>query len=145
MRIVATFILVLSGLVSLCQGISGIGVALRQEGEDIIVQAVLPDSPASASKAVHSGDRIIAIAQGDGQPVQMTGLGLAEAARLIRGPKGSVVHVTIVPSGKDDSEAQVIRLVRGELKGVNDRAVIGDPGLQLWFCLLRLGIALAHL
>jgi carboxyl-terminal processing protease len=145
MRIVATFILVLSALASLGQEISGIGVALRQQGADFIVQAVIADSPAAASKAIHEGDRIIATAQGDGQPVEMTGLGLAEAVRLIRGPKGSVVRVTVVPAGKDDSEAQVIRLVRGELKGVDDRAAIGDPGLQLWFCLLRLGVALAHL
>jgi carboxyl-terminal processing protease len=145
MRIVAVFVLLLSGLVSLGQGISGIGVELRQKGVDIIVQAVLPDSPASTSKAIHQGDRIIAIAQGDGQPVEMTGLGLADAARLIRGPKGSVVRVTVVSSGKDDSEAQVIRLVRGELKGVNDRGGMEAAGLPLSIWLLRLGIALAHL
>ena len=141
MRIVATFILVLSGVVGLGQEISGIGVLLAN---DFKVNEVIPDSPASASKAIHRGDRIIAIAQGDQPPVQITGLKLVEAVRLIRGPKGSVVRVTIVPSGQDDSEAQVIRIVRGELKGVNDRAAIGDLGLQLWFFLLRLGVALAH-
>ena len=66
---------------SLVQEISGIGVALRQQGADFIVQAVIPDSPAAASKAIHQGDRIIAIAQDDGQPVEMTGLGIAEAVR----------------------------------------------------------------
>jgi carboxyl-terminal processing protease len=128
----------------LVRGISGIGVELRQKGEDIIVQTVLPDSPASASKAVHSGDRIIAIAQGDGQLVQMTGLRLVDAAGLLRGPKGSAVRVTIVPAGKDDSDAQVIRLVRGELKGVDDRGGM-EAGLPLSIWFLRLGIALAHL
>jgi carboxyl-terminal processing protease len=145
MRIVAAFILVLSGLVSLGQEISGIGVALRQQGGDFIVAGVIPESPASASKAIHQGDRIIAVAQGDGQPVEMTGLGLAEAVRLIRGRKGTVVRVTIVPSGKDDSEAQVVRLVRGELKGMDDRGDMQVAGLPLSIWFLRLGIALAHL
>jgi C-terminal processing protease CtpA/Prc len=142
MRIVATFVLVLSGLVSLGQEISGIGVLLAN---DFKVNEVIPDSPASASKAIHRGDRIIAIAQGDQPPVQITGMKLAEAVRLIRGPKGTVVCVTIVPSGKDDSAAQVIRLVRGELQGIADRGEMEAAGLPLSIWFLRLGIALAHL
>jgi C-terminal processing protease CtpA/Prc len=137
--------LLLGCVVGLGQQISGIGVALRKTGDDLIVNAVLPDSPAAASKAIHRGDRIIAIADGDGAPVQVTGLGLAEVVGLIRGPKGTSIRVTIAPQGKDDPEAQVIKLVRGELKGVTQAVDVPfDDGFGLWLWLVSLGVRLAH-
>jgi predicted metalloprotease with PDZ domain len=144
MKIVAVFLLVLSGSVSLGQEISGIGVALGKDGGDFVVKGVIPDSAASASKAIHPGDRIVAIAQGTNPPVRIADLPLADVVRLIRGPKGTVVRVTVVPSEKEDSEAREIRLVRGELKGVNDGEEMAFDGLQLSFWFMRLGIALAH-
>src|SRR6476660_4255116 len=41
---------------------AGIGIALKQEGEDFVVMRVLPDSPAAAHKGIHVGDRILAVA-----------------------------------------------------------------------------------
>ncbi len=82
--------------------------------------------------------------QGTNDPVPIAGLKLEEAVRLIRGPKGTMVRVTVVPSEKEDSEAQEIKLVRGALKGVNDREDMAFDGLQLSFWFISLGIALAH-
>ncbi len=46
--------------------------------------------------------------------------------------------------GTEDSEAREIKLVRGELKGVNEREDMAFDGLQLSFWFISLGIALAH-
>ena len=96
---------------------AGVGMALRKDGEYLVVNALLPDGPAASSKAIHVGDRIIAVAQGDDGPdVPVKGWGITEVVRLIRGPKGATVRLMIVPAKKDDSEALVVSLVRGELK-----------------------------
>jgi carboxyl-terminal processing protease len=141
---ISIFVLCLTGAVcqTFGQEISGIGVALRKEGADLIVDAVIPDSPAALSKAIHRGDRMIAIAQDDDPPVKIKGLNLEEAVHLIRGPKGTTVRVTILPAGKDESEAHVVSLVRGALKLAHVEAETeANPFTIL---LLRLAIALAH-
>jgi thiol-disulfide isomerase/thioredoxin len=95
---------------------SGVGIALGKEGEEIVVKAVLTEGPAAASHAVHVGDQIIAVAQGDGADVRVKGWEIGDVVRRIRGPKGTSVRLTIVPARKDDTQAYVISLVRGELK-----------------------------
>jgi C-terminal processing protease CtpA/Prc len=120
------------------QEISGIGVALRSEGTDLVVQEVLPDSPAALSKAIHPGDRIVAIAQDGGDPVEVKGMNLVQLAGLIRGPKGTSVRLSILPTGNENSEPKVVKLVRGKLKIVAGPA----PGLSLSFWLVGVGLAL---
>ena len=92
----------------------GVGVALRLEGQNIVVNSILPDTPAAAQKGLHAGDRIVAVAQGNDPAVQVQNL--VQTARSIRGPKGTTVRLTIVPAGEDDSHAQVVSFVRGEVK-----------------------------
>lgn len=96
---------------------AGVGVALRKDGEYLVVNALLPGGAAASSKAIHVGDRIIAVAQGDDGPdVPVKGRGILEVVPLLRGPKGTTVRLTIVPAERDDREALVVSLVRGELK-----------------------------
>jgi thiol-disulfide isomerase/thioredoxin len=98
------------------QETAGVGIALRKDGEYLVVNALSPDAPAASSKAIHVGDRIIAVAQGDGPDVRVKGWGIIEVARLVRGPKGTKVRLTIVPAKTEDKEAYVVSLVRGEIK-----------------------------
>jgi len=96
--------------------IVGIGVALGVYGENIIVGAILPGSPAAAQKDIHVGDRIIAVAQDTGPAVPVQSGTLAQAVGLIRGPAGTTVRLTIVSSGEDDSRARIVSFVRAELR-----------------------------
>ena len=41
---------------------------------------------------------------------------LPEAVKLIRGPKGTRVRLTLIPAGADDSTRKTITLVRDEVK-----------------------------
>ena len=93
----------------------GIGVMLRVDGENIIIQEIVPDSPA-AQKNLHVGDRIIAVAQDAGPAVPVHGGKLAEVVELIRGHVGATVRLTIVPAGENDAHSRVVSLVRAELK-----------------------------
>src|SRR5690348_1186087 len=94
--------------------IFGVGVQLRVEGENIVVNRILPDTPAAAQRDLHIGDHIVAVAQGNEPSVQVQNI--SQTARLIRGAKGTTVRSTIIPAGEDDSHARVVSFVRGELK-----------------------------
>ncbi len=97
---------------------SGVGVVLGVEGQSIIVKGILPDSPAAAQKSMRVGDKIVAITQDKEAPVQVQSGKLAQAVRLLRGAPGTMVHLTIVPAGEDNSQARVVSFVRGELKAL---------------------------
>ena len=93
-----------------------IGVELRVDRDNIIIQEIVPGLPAAAQKDIHVGDRIIAVAQDTGPAVPVHGGQLAQAVALIHGPAGTTVRVTLVSSGEDDSHARVVGFVRAELK-----------------------------
>lgn len=95
----------------------GIGVVLQPMGTNIVVAGIVRDTPAaSPSEHIYVGDRILAIAQ-DGQPaVPVEASKLNQAVDMIRGPAGTVVSLTLVSAGEDDSHARVVRLTRATLK-----------------------------
>ena len=94
----------------------GVGVEVRLEGQHIVVNRIIPDTPAAAQNDLHVGDRIVAVAQGKQPAVQVQDL--TQTVRSIRGPKGTTVRLTIIPTGEDDSHARVVSFVRGELKSL---------------------------
>src|SRR5689334_16478493 len=87
---------------------AGIGVLLRAEGTNLVVNQILPDSPAAAQKEMRAGDRIVAIAQEGEEAVSVGDRKLAEVVSQIRGPKGTTVRLTIIPAGEDESRARVV-------------------------------------
>ena len=95
----------------------GIGVVLQAMGTNIVVAGIVRDTPAaSPSVSIYVGDRILAIAQ-EGQPaVPVEASKLNQAVDMIRGPAGTVVSLTLVSRGDDDSQARVVRITRATLK-----------------------------
>ena len=89
---------------------------LRGDGKNIIIQEIVPDSPAASQKDIHPGDRILAVAQDQGPAVPVESGNLDQAAALIHGPAGTIVYLTLVSAGEDDSHARVVRFVRAALK-----------------------------
>lgn len=95
---------------------AGIGIALGTKGQNLVVKAIIPDSPAASQGGIHAGDLVMAVAQGNNPAVSVQGWSVQQVASLIRGPKGTTVRLTIVPPGEDDSRMRVVSFVRGELK-----------------------------
>ena len=120
----------------------GIGARLRSEGRGPKILEVLPGGPAARSGLLSPGDRIVAVAQGSAEAVDVVDLPLARAVALIRGPKGSVVKLTIVPvNAGDDAVRKVITLMRDEIQLESQRAtsrIVDMPNGQ--GATLRLGV-----
>jgi carboxyl-terminal processing protease len=95
----------------------GIGASLQSDDGYCKIRELVPGGPAARGKLLKVGDRIVAVAQGDKEPVDIVDMPLTEAVGLIRGTKGTVVRLTIIPaSAADSSVRKTISLVREEVK-----------------------------
>jgi hypothetical protein len=90
------------------------GKYLFEEGCEITF--LQPNQPAALSGQLAVGDLIVAVAQGDGAPVSCRGREFNEVVRLIEGPEGSEVRLTVTPADRA-SERKVVRLTRELLQG----------------------------
>jgi carboxyl-terminal processing protease len=99
----------------------GIGAELKQVDGYCTIDNLL-NGPAKLSKKIKAHDRIVAVAQSNQPPVDIFEMPITKAVRLIRGPKGSEVRLTIIPAGASDSARQVVTLIRDEIKLENGEA-----------------------
>jgi carboxyl-terminal processing protease len=110
----------------------GIGAQLRALDGYCTIERLLPGGPAEKSKRLKEKDRIVAVAQADGEPVDVVDMSLNKIVQLIRGPKGTEVHLTVIgPEGETASERRVVKLVRDEIPLEEQAAkaqVIDIPG-----------------
>ncbi len=89
--------------------LEGIGAVLRDEDGYIKVVSIIPGSASARQGQLEAEDVILEVAQKDGDPVEITDMRLRDAIRLIRGPKGTEVRLTVK---KPDGVKVVIHLVR---------------------------------
>jgi carboxyl-terminal processing protease len=99
----------------------GIGAQLKSVDGHCQIDELL-NGPAKADGRIKPGDRILKVAQSNQPPVDIVEMPLNKAVRLIRGPKGTEVRLTINPSGTPESTTQVISLIRDEIKLENAEA-----------------------
>lgn len=89
--------------------LEGIGALLGEADGFIKVFDVIPGSPAWIQDLLKVEDIILKVGQGDDEPVDIVGMSVADAARLVRGKKGSLVRLTVK---KTDGRIMQISLVR---------------------------------
>ncbi len=103
--------------------LQGIGAALRSEDGFTVVASIVPGGAADKDKRLKIGDKIIGVAQGDGEFTDIVEMKLSRVVRLIRGEKGSVVRLQVKPKASPndvkvyDLTRQVIELKSSEVKG----------------------------
>lgn len=96
-------------------GVVGIGIALAKKDDGVVVQQVLPGSPASFSPAIKPGRRILSVAE-EGKPaVDVAGLELEKVVQMIRGAPGTVVKITLGADTNLGLGEHVFSLVRARL------------------------------
>lgn len=96
----------------------GIGAVLRSEDGYCQIVELTPGGPALRSGQLKPGDKIVAVAQGDnGEPVDVIDMKLDKIVEMIRGAKGTVVRLTVIPAdAADPSMRKNVRIVREEVK-----------------------------
>jgi carboxyl-terminal processing protease len=96
--------------------VTGIGAVLRSDDGYATIEEVIPGGPADLSKQIQAGDRILSVGQGSDKPVDAVFMKLRHVVAMIRGPKGSTVHLVVHPaSAKDESVHKDIVLTRDEV------------------------------
>ncbi|MEP2936007.1 MAG: carboxy terminal-processing peptidase [Gilvibacter sp.] len=76
--------------------LEGIGARLQKQNNNIKVVEVISGGPAWRGEHIEVGDVIVKVKQADEQdPVTITGMRIDDAVKLIKGPKGTKVTLTI--------------------------------------------------
>jgi carboxyl-terminal processing protease len=92
----------------------GIGAVIKEEDGKIKIGPMMAGGPAWKSGEIKENDEILKIAQGNAEPVDVTGYATADVVKLIRGSeKGSEVRFTL---RKVDGSIKVVSIKRDEIK-----------------------------
>ncbi len=103
--------------------LEGIGAVLRAEDDYTTIMSVVPGGPADKSKKLKPNDRIVGVAQDDGDFVDVIGWRLDDVVDLIKGAKGTKVRLQVLPSeSDDDASIQVVSIIRDKIKLEDRRA-----------------------
>lgn len=95
----------------------GIGAVLQERDDYTTIRELVPGGPAQLSGKLSVGDRIAGVGQGkDGAIKDVVGTRLDEVVQLIRGEKGSVVRLDILPADAGaDAAHRVVNLIRDKI------------------------------
>ncbi|WP_353169414.1 carboxy terminal-processing peptidase [Flavobacterium sp.] len=99
--------------VSMSGKFEGIGARLQKKNEGIEVSELISGGPAWRGKLLEQGDVIIKVAQANEQPIDIAGMRLDDVIKKIKGPKGTLVKLTVK---KVDGSVKVIPIVRDEVE-----------------------------
>lgn len=91
----------------------GIGARLQKRDGDVNVVELISGGPAWRYQELEVGDKIMKVAQGNEEPVNITAMRLDDAIKLIKGPEGTEVRLTVK---KIDGTQQVISIIREEIE-----------------------------
>ncbi|WP_434458063.1 carboxy terminal-processing peptidase [Stutzerimonas urumqiensis] len=104
--------------INMSLSLEGIGAVLQSDNEHVKVVRLVPAGPAEKSKQIQPADKIIGVAQGDDEMVDVVGWRLDEVVKLIRGPKGSVVRLEVIPASNapNDQSTKTVAITREAVK-----------------------------
>ncbi|MGF1703412.1 carboxy terminal-processing peptidase [Photobacterium makurazakiensis] len=101
--------------------LEGIGAVLQVVDDYTVIRSLVAGGPASASKKLAAGDRIVGVAQDGKDVVDVIGWRLDDVVQLIKGPKGSKVKLEILPEGSN-AKSYDVTIIRDKIR-LEDRAV----------------------
>ncbi|MDC7746566.1 carboxy terminal-processing peptidase [Rhizobium binxianense] len=103
--------------VSMKLSLFGIGAVLQERDDYTTIRELVPGGPAQLSGKLAVGDRITGVGQGKDGPIkEVVGTRLDEVVQMIRGKKGSVVRLDILPADAGaDAAHRVVSLVRDKI------------------------------
>lgn len=95
----------------------GVGAVLRSEEGYAKVMEIVPGGPAGKDGRLKVNDRIAAVAQGNEEFEDVVDMKLDKVVEKIRGKKGSIVRLLVLPANASDpSERKVVDIRRDEVQ-----------------------------
>ena len=119
--------------ISMKLSLVGVGAVLSSEDGYAKVKEIVPGGPADRDGRLGVSDRIAAVAQGDAEFEDVVDMKLDKVVEKIRGRKGTVVRLLVIPSdATDPSKRKIIDIRRDEvkLKDQEAKAEVLDLGEQ---------------
>ncbi|MBM1145334.1 carboxy terminal-processing peptidase [Alcanivorax sp. ZXX171] len=102
--------------ISMSRSLEGIGAVLQYEDGYTKVVRLVPGGPAAKHGQLKPADRIVAVAQGDDDMVNVIGMRLDEVVDMIRGPKDSEVRLEVIPAGSaSEHDTRTIAITRNKV------------------------------
>ena len=106
--------------------LEGIGAVLQLDDDYTVIASLVPGGPADMSKKLKPKDKIVGVAQGNEDFVDIVGWRLDDVVDLIKGPKGSKVRLQVMAASDIAGTApQQIEIVRDKIR-LEDRAAKGE-------------------
>ncbi|MDG9883090.1 carboxy terminal-processing peptidase [Pseudomonas sp. GD04058] len=104
--------------INMSLSLEGIGAVLQSDNDQVKIVRLVPAGPAAKTKQVAPADKIVGVAQGDGEMVDVIGWRLDEVVKKIRGPKGSVVRLEVIPASNapNDQTSKIVTITREAVK-----------------------------
>ncbi len=104
--------------INMSLSLEGIGAVLQSDNDYTKIVRLVPAGPAEKSKQLSPADRIIGVAQGNKEMVDVVGWRLDEVVKLIRGPKGSSIRLEVIPASNPPSDmaSREVQLIREAVK-----------------------------
>ena len=104
--------------INMSLSLEGIGAVLQTEDEFTKIVSLVPAGPADKSGQLKPADLIVGVGQDvNGDIEDVVGMRLDDVVDRIRGPKGSIVRLEIIPSNAADrSVRKVIQLERNRVE-----------------------------
>ncbi|MEZ5304208.1 MAG: carboxy terminal-processing peptidase [Verrucomicrobiales bacterium] len=94
----------------------GIGALLQMEDGAAEIKGIVVGGPADQGGELRIKDRIIGVGQGKGGEIEdVMYMKLSKVVEKIRGKKGTIVRLKVVPASSDGAETKIISIIRDEI------------------------------
>ena len=101
---------------SMSLSLEGIGATLQTENEYTKIREVVKGGPADKSKLLFANDRISGVGQGkDGEIVSVLDWRIDDVVGLIRGKKGTIVRLEVIPHDAINNQKKIIEITRDKI------------------------------
>jgi carboxyl-terminal processing protease len=109
--------------------LDGIGAQLKGEDGYTTIMELTPGGAADRDGRLKKKDRVVGVGQGtDGEIVDVVDMNLNEVVKLIRGKRGTIVRLKVIPVGETAPRVYDITRAKIELKDAEARGEVIEHG-----------------
>jgi carboxyl-terminal processing protease len=106
--------------------VTGIGAVLRPDDGYATIEEIISGGPADLDKRLQAGDRILAVGDGTKEPVDAVNMKLNRVVDMIRGKKGSMVHLVVLPAGASEGSPHKDIVLKRDTVSIKDSLAKAD-------------------